>query len=239
MIPLTILLWSSTSAEQTTMKIDIPRHVGAVTRAVENRMHDGHPARVVLASRTYDTTVDDLWDALTSRERIPRWFLPISGDLQLGGRYQLKGNAGGTITQCEPPRHLALTWEFGGQVTWVDVRLEPTPDGRAHLELEHIAHVPDAQWDQYGPGAVGVGWDMTLMGLANHIATGAAVDPREGMAWLGSDDGKEFVRRASDDWCRASVASGTDVTAAEAAAARTTAAYTGAGNDTAGRDATA
>ena len=31
---------------------------------------------------------------------------PISGDLRLGGRYQLQGNAGGEILVCEPPQHL-------------------------------------------------------------------------------------------------------------------------------------
>ncbi len=210
------------------MKFDLARHVGAVTRAVENRMHDGQPARVVIASRTYDTTVEDLWDALTSKERIPRWFLPVSGDLRVGGRYQLQGNAGGTITQCEPPRLLAVTWEYGGQTSWVEVRLESAGDEKAHLELEHIAHVPPELWDQFGPGAVGVGWDMALAGLAAHIETRASVDPKAAMAWFASDDGKQFIHHSSDDWRRASVNAGTDVTAAEAAAARTTAAYTGA-----------
>ena len=79
------------------MGLDIQRHVGAVTRGVESRTHEGRPAKVVIAARTYDTTVEDLWDALTTKERIPRWFLPISGELRLGGRYQLQGNAGGTI----------------------------------------------------------------------------------------------------------------------------------------------
>ncbi len=209
------------------MEFDIPRQIGAVTRRLENRLHEGRPARVVVAARTYDTTVDDLWDAITSKERIPRWFLPISGDLRLGGRYQLQGNAGGTITRCEPPRVVAMTWEFGGDVTWLEVTLEPTSDGRAHLQLEHVAHVPEPRWDEFGPGAVGVGWDTALVGLASHLATGTAVDPREAMAWLGSENGREFVRRSSDDWCRASIDAGTDVAAATAAAARTTAAYTG------------
>jgi hypothetical protein len=47
------------------------------------------------------------------------------------------------------------------------------------------------------------------------------------MAWLGSENGREFVRRSSDDWCRASIDAGTNSAAARAAAARTTAAYTG------------
>ena len=47
------------------------------------------------------------------------------------------------------------------------------------------------------------------------------------MAWLGTPEGKDFVRRMSDDWGRASIDSGTDATAARAAAERTRAAYTG------------
>ncbi len=209
------------------MKIDIVAYIGAVTRKVSSRQHDGRLARVVVATRTYDTTIDDLWDALTSAERIPRWFLPISGDLRLGGRYQLQGNAGGEITRCEPPRHLAVTWEYGGEVSWVTVELGDDLRGGTRLELEHVAHVGDERWDQFGPGAVGVGWDLALMGLGRHLETGAAADPQQGLAWMGSPEGKDFMRRSSDDWCRASIADGTDAAAAKAAAARTTAFYTG------------
>src|SRR5262249_41938734 len=95
------------------------------------------------------------------------------------------------------------------------------------LELEHIAYVDDARWAQFGPGAVGVGWDMTLMGLDRHLATGVANDPQQFMAWVGSPEGKDFVRRSSAAWGRASIAAGTEEAAATAAAQRTTAFYTG------------
>ena len=209
------------------MQFDVPRHIGAVTRKLETRLYEGRQAWALVAERTYDTTVEDLWDAVTSRDRIPRWFVPVSGDLRLGGRYQLQGNAGGTITRCEPPRAVGMTWEFGGEVSWVEVTLEPTADGRAHLQLEHIAHVSDERWNEFGPGAVGVGWDSILLGVANHVETGATIDPREAMAWLVSENGRDFVRQSSSEWCRASIEAGTDPAAARAAAARTTAAYTG------------
>src|SRR6185437_5583927 len=83
--------------------------LGAEFRQFLNRDHEGKPSRVVVAVRTYDTAPPDLWDALTNRERIPRWFLPIEGDLKLGGRYQLKGNAGGTITRCDTPHALYVS----------------------------------------------------------------------------------------------------------------------------------
>jgi uncharacterized protein YndB with AHSA1/START domain len=167
-----------------------------------------------------------LWDAVTNPERLPRWFLPVSGDLRLGGRYQFEGNAGGEITSCEAPRYVAATWEFGGGVSWVSVRLADGPDG-ASLELEHIAPVPDDMWDQFGPGAVGVGWELALVGLAQYLETGRAVDPATALAWPTSEEGKAFVRQISDDWGRASITAGTDEAAAMAAAARTTGFYTG------------
>src|SRR5690349_12285219 len=107
------------------VNVDIARHIGATTREVVRRDHEGLPAWVLVAARTYDTDIADLWDALTSATRIPRWFLPIEGELRLGGRYQFVGNAGGEITRCEPPRTLAVTWEFGGQVSWVTVTMTP------------------------------------------------------------------------------------------------------------------
>jgi uncharacterized protein YndB with AHSA1/START domain len=209
------------------MKLDIAATLGAVTREIGTREHEGRTARVLVAARTYDTTIDDLWDALTNAERIPRWFMPISGDLRPGGRYQLQGNAGGEIRTCEPPRHLAVTWEYGSEVSWVTVRLAEDLKGGTRLELEHVAQVDDKRWDEFGPGAVGVGWDGAIMGLARYLETGEAVDPQAAMAWMGSPEGKDFYRRASEAWCEASIAHGTEPEAARAAAARTTAFYTG------------
>lgn len=208
------------------MKIDVARQIGAVVRAVENRERDGKPVRAVIATRSYDTDIDDVWDALTNEERIPRWFLPISGELKLGGRYQFKGNAGGTITACEPPRHLAATWEFGGGMSWVEVSLAEEAEGITRLELQHIAPI-DPHWEQFGPGAVGVGWELGLVGLDLHLTSGAPNNAGQFEAWTVSDEGKGFVRGSSDGWGRAAIAAGEEPEAAKAAAERTRAFYTG------------
>lgn len=209
------------------MEIDVIAAVGAVERVVTMQEREGKPARVVRASRSYDTGIDDVWDAITSPDRIPRWFMPITGELRLGGRYQLQGNAGGSILRCEPPRDLGITWEYGGQVGWVDVRLEAESTERTRLTLEHIGHVPDEFWEQYGPGAVGVGWDLGLVGLERYLTTGVSVDPAEAEAWMLSPGGREFVRGSSEGWGAASTVAGTDAAAANAAAQRTTGFYTG------------
>ncbi|MBB4381080.1 Uncharacterized conserved protein YndB, AHSA1/START domain [Bradyrhizobium sp. Rc3b] len=207
------------------MQIDVARVLGLVTRSVRNFEKDGKPASVVTLTRLYDTSVDDLWDAVTSTERIPRWFLAVEGDLELGGRYQLKGNAGGTITACTPPTHFAATWEFAGAVSWIDVRLA-AERGQARLTLEHIATIED-HWNQFGPGAVGIGWDLALAGLERYVATGASVDHETAEAWMASPEGKDFMTSSGEFWRAAHVASGVDPDEAKQRSDRTIAFYRG------------
>ena len=161
------------------MDFDVEGCLGAVERSVSALARDGHPVSAVTLSRSYATTRGDLWDAVTNGARIPRWFLPISGDLERGGRYQLEGNAGGVITACEPRSDFALTWEFGGDVSWVEVRLRDDGAGRARLTLTHTARLSE-HWGTYGPGAVGVGWEMGLMGLAIHSGATDGAAARRG-----------------------------------------------------------
>ena len=102
-------------------------------------------------------------------------------------------------------------------MSWIEVRLEPEAAERTGLVLEHVAHVDDERWLQYGPGAVGLGWDPALMGLALHLESGAPNDPEAAAAWMGSADGVEFVTRSSRGWADASIAAGTGTDAARAA----------------------
>jgi uncharacterized protein YndB with AHSA1/START domain len=199
---------------------DIEDHLSRVRR----ELREGETRAVVLR-RGYDAPVEDVWDACTEPERIGRWFLPVKGDLRPGGTYQLEGNAGGEVRRCEPPRLLLVTWVFGGQESEVELRLSPE-DGGTLLELEHryLGDVDPKFWQEYGPGAVGVGWDLTLLGLAMYLRTGASVEDPE--AWHRTPEARDFVARASDGWGAAHQAAGAPAEDASAAAARTAAFYT-------------
>lgn len=207
------------------MRFDVKKHLGAVERSVASLERDGRAARAITLVRNYPTTAGDLWDALTNPERIPHWFLPISGELELGGRFQFEGNAGGEITACDPPSDVALTWEFGGIVSWVEVGVSEDGTGRARLTLTHIQHASD-HWMQYGAGATGVGWEMGLVGLALHLAdpTAPKPDPAE---FAASADGRALLVGSGEAWGEAAIAGGTDPDTARERAARTTAFYTG------------
>lgn len=202
--------------------IDINEQIKAVRRQVGARVVAGGEARTVMLSQTYDADIDEVWSACTDPERLPRWFLPVSGELRLGGRYQFEGNAGGTIEKCEPPTSLAATWEFDGDVSRVEVRLSPDPEGGTRFELEHVLNEND-HWREFGPGAVGIGWELGLSGLATYL-TGQPVDP-EG-AWTATGLGVQFMTLSNQLWCEAYIAAGANPADAEASAARTIAAYT-------------
>ncbi len=207
------------------MIIDPVATAGLVTREVRSGTRDGVPTKIAVARRTYPTGQADLWDALTDAERIPRWFLPVSGDLRVGGRYQFDGNAGGIVERCAQPESFAVTWEFGETVSWLEITLIPD-GGRTTLELVHETPVDPALWGRFGPGAVGVGWDLALIGLGLHVSTGAPVDPATGLAFPGTPEGREFVRLSAAGWAAAAVADGDETAAAREAAERTVAFYT-------------
>ena len=127
-----------------------------------------------------------------------------------------------------PPHRLAMTWEFGGDVSWVDVRLTEVGGG-THLVLEHAAHVTP-EWEErgFGPGAVGIGWDMMLLGLAHHVAIRRGDRPGRGR-WRGraSDEGQGVhARAAATPGAPPTSPAGTAADVARAAADRTIEAYT-------------
>lgn len=205
--------------------IDPISTAGLVTREVRTGTREGSPTRIAVARRTYPADQGDLWNALTDPDRLPRWFLPVSGELTVGGRYQTEGNAGGLVQRCDEPESFAVTWEFGGMVSWLEIRLTPAGSSTT-LELVHEAPVDPDFWRQFGPGAVGVGWDLALMGLGLHVESGEAVDPSFGETFALSPAGVEFVRRAATGWADAAAADGDEPGAAHEAAERTVAFYT-------------
>ncbi|WP_236794089.1 SRPBCC domain-containing protein [Amycolatopsis sp. GM8] len=193
--------------------MDISEEINAIRREVRGR--------VVVLRREYDAEIEDVWDACTNPERIPRWFLPVTGDFRLGGRYQLEGNAGGEILKCEEPTLLRVSWIFGEMpATFVQVRLSSV-DGGTLFELEHSGDVDEKFWDQFGPGAVGVGWDLTLLGLVLHLSGQAKPGPE----WETSPEAAELMRASAAAWRTAHEESGEDPAQAKAAAERTTSFY--------------
>lgn len=184
---------------------DMVEELAAIHRRVAR---DGAAETVSVAlSRTYEADAEDVWEALTDPERLPRWFYPVKGDLEVGGSFQFEGSAGGEIRRCDRPTRLQVT--FGGPDSVLDVRLSGTGD-RTTVELTHT--VPLAMAGS-GAGAlfVGPGWDGALLGLGIFVRGAAVGDPLEA---ANSPAVIEFNRGSIERWTEAVESSGT-ATAAE------------------------
>lgn len=198
---------------------------GLVAREIRTGERDGAATKVLVARRTYRADRADVWDALTSAERLPRWFQPVSGDLEVGGRYQFEAQAGGVIERCDAPDLLAVTWEFGGGVSWLEVRLRGDGDATV-LELVHEAPVDPELWGQYGPGAVGIGWDGLLHSFGYYLATTESLNAEEWEQWMTGPEGIAYARLLGDAWGAAAIADGDEPEAAKAAVDAVVAFYT-------------
>jgi hypothetical protein len=98
---------------------------------------------------------------------------------------------------------------------------------RTKLELEHVALV-SSHWANFGPGAVGVGWELGLLGMARYLAAPELrIDPATGAAWPTTPEGKDFVRASTTGWGEAAIAAGESAEQARQAAENTRKFYTG------------
>lgn len=204
---------------------DVLDELNAVHRAMGKGSVPAGEAYTVELRRRYDADIEDVWAAITSTERLSRWLRPVTGDLRLGGAFELADMAHGEILRCEPPRLLKVSWLYGPDADkWpgtseVEVRLAPGSTGDTEFELIHAAVVDPHYFPTYGPGAGGVGWDQGLLALARLLAG----DEAENLAEFDtSPEGREFSRRSAAAWGQAHLAAGGDPQQVKAAVKATT-----------------
>ncbi|KYG29592.1 SRPBCC domain-containing protein [Alkalihalobacillus trypoxylicola] len=205
--------------------INLITSLHSVNRSIKTAEKDEKDVRHVTLERSFSVPVEELWDAVTNPERLSRYFGYVNGELKENGRFQVKDNAEGTITECVRPQFFAVTWEFAGGLSWIEVQFAPVSTAETSLKLTHICPV-DEHWMNYGPGAGGVGWDLVLIGLEAHLLD-KNFNLTDGEALLTTKEGMNFIIGSSEDWGKAAIAAGENPEQAKAAAKRTTAFYTG------------
>ncbi|NVM95257.1 polyketide cyclase [Arthrobacter sp. AETb3-4] len=204
--------------------VDIMDTLTGITRLVKTTQLNHQDATSVVLQQEVSSPAHDVWTACTEAERIRQWFLPITGDLSVGGRYALEGNASGEILECNSGRSFRVSWQMGhGPDSELEFTITPTNTDHSLVELRHTAMVDPDMMGTYGPGAVGVGWDAALLGIYQYlrgIPTGPANQLPPAVM-------NPFMAASSEAWAEAAIANGADPAAAREAARRTTAFYTG------------
>lgn len=112
---------------------------------------------VVRVQDRFDSTVDDLWSALTDPDRLARWLGEFDGDLRLGGAFKARFFASewqgtGRVDVCEPPHRLAITTTTADNGEEHVIEATLTPDGEGTLLILEERGMPVNLLPAYGAG---------------------------------------------------------------------------------------
>lgn len=216
------------SEETMTVTESLPG-IDAVRRALEIDVQDAQVRTTLDLTTNIALAPAQLWPLLTTADGLASWYGPVTGELEVGGRYTAPGGASGRILDVAVPHKLSLTWEYGENADPLQIHLDPEDDGTTLLRLRHVAGIPREVFDRFGPGAAAVGWEIALLGLA------AATDgwrascmepvPAPTPLWLASSDGAAHVQAWAVRWAAEAVAAGVDEETARRGERETAAAY--------------
>jgi uncharacterized protein YndB with AHSA1/START domain len=140
---------------------------------------------VVRIEDRFETSVEDLWSAVTDPDRLRRWYGEVSGDLWQGGQIKLRIpsadiDATGRIDVCEPPHRLAVTsretdesYRRGNGVPPYDQVAEATlsADGDRSVLVIELRGMPLEKVAFYGAG-----WQIHIENLTAYLAGGESGD---------------------------------------------------------------
>jgi uncharacterized protein YndB with AHSA1/START domain len=182
-------------------------------REVGRRRIAAGEARTAVLRRRYDAPIEDVWEACTVPDRINRWFLPVTGDLRVGGSFSLEGNASGEILRCEPPHLLAVTWVYSDRpVDEVELRLSAGAGGGIVLDPDHATVSTKVEWDgqllDVIPG-VGSGWELPLSYSLPRYLRGELPDAPASEWYEPAPEHMELAERSAEAWAALVAASET------------------------------
>lgn len=174
-----------------------------VQRSMTDREIGAGTARAAVLRRRFDAPVADVWSAITTPDRIDRYFLPVTVD---AGTYAFQGQASGRILACDAPTLLRLEWIPPDRETVDEVSLHLTADGQdaTWLELTHasVADVfhTDLTSDKFSPA---IGWEGPLHYLGEHLR--GALPDRPSMEWYEFDEAEEMrlAKLRASEWEKA------------------------------------
>jgi len=134
---------------------------------------------VVRMERRVETSIDDVWVALTDPGRLAEWLGDVNGDLRLGGEFQAHFHASGwegtgRVEACEPPRRLLVLTR---DVVAPDAAFEHSIE----VTLAADGAATEIVWEERGMpvdllSAYGAGIQVHVEDLASHLAGGARCD---------------------------------------------------------------
>ena len=137
---------------------------------------------VVRMEDVFDTSINDMWSAVTDPERLARWIARVEGNLQLGGEFRASFTSSwegpGRVDACDPPRHLLVTMS-PGQPDQTVITADLVADGDQTRLIVEEHGLPLDEAADYGAG-----WQAHVEDLAAYLASRPPSDWRTRWAEL-------------------------------------------------------
>ena len=112
---------------------------------------------VVRMQDRVNTSIDEVWSALTDPSRLAYWYGEVEGDLRLGGEYRARVFASGwegtgRVEACEAPRRLLVLTREPDQSEDQSIEVTLTADGGQTTVAWEERGMPVAYLAGYGAG---------------------------------------------------------------------------------------
>lgn len=129
-------------------------HDGTTEHRENGQLIEMDQRRSVRFVRYLDVTRDEVWDAITDRNRLSRWAFRGTLEPRAGGSVHFdfgdQGEGRGTVIAWDEPSLLEYRWTEG-EMTWhVRFALAPASDGGTTLTFDHL--LPDAAQPEFAAG---------------------------------------------------------------------------------------
>lgn len=176
-----------------------------VQRSLVDKEIAAGQGRAAILGRRFDAPIDKVWEAVTTPDRIDRFFLPVSIDSE-AGTYAFTGQASGKILACDAPSVLRVEWNPPDRGTSDQVEVRLTADGpdATWFELEHasvddVFHT-DLTSDKFSPA---IGWEAPIHYLGEYLR--GVLPDRPSMEWYVFDEAEELrlAKLRAPEWEKA------------------------------------
>ncbi len=136
------------------------------TRTVQGSLRDDQGRGTVHLEARTDAPPEEVWAALTHRQRLAAWLGPVEGEPELlSATFTATGWEGGLVVEaCEPQQRLLVGTRSEGEPDCVIEVLLQADDAGTHVVVEDRGLPLDQLW------AYGGGDQVLLEGLLAHLA---------------------------------------------------------------------
>lgn len=162
--------------------------------------------KIVVIERTYDASIEKVWEALTNKDQMKQWYFDVSDfKAEVGFAFQFSAENEGRIylhrckvVEATPITKIAYTWSYDGYAgqSFVTFELFSEAKNKTRVKLTHSdLHTFPKDNPDFAPENFNNGWNSILgQTLRNFVETDSFTLPVSSQATSGRAKRKQSKR---------------------------------------------